>query len=270
MFNSDEEVVVQQRQLYTGLAKVKPVLLNPTLKALNDLNINLNEQPTYLDEDQYNDNAERIRYDFWLQLPIKSDEPAYTKVSFFVTNKIRISRTNKTQYTNDFNQYSYAKDDPSETYDWFKNEGVRPALIGEENLVEFIKMWGNVKSDEKMPVSFDNAFEKGRAYDIRQYANQIFELGNKVEVLLTVNQGKYQNVYTGTFGRANINNVNKFKNELSNLIDYYQSQGKSMKFDFQNSLQFQKYEASVDFEDQEIKDVDEMPSDKIAEDDIPF
>ena len=38
-------------------------------------------------------------------------------------------------------------ENPSTQYEWFKNEGVRRAYVGEETLINFMKAWANIGND---------------------------------------------------------------------------------------------------------------------------
>ncbi len=84
-------------------------------------------------------------------------------------------------------------------YEWFKNEGVRRAYVGEETLIEFMRTWANVGRDGECAIDDIKAVTSGNVTELKQYVTALKD--NRVRLLLGVKDEKYQQVYTRFFGR---------------------------------------------------------------------
>lgn len=251
-FNDEEVVTENQQQIYTGLAKVKPVLVNPSMEQLQEIGVNLNSAPSYVDEvvdDKSGEEFTRIRYDVWFKLPVKDD--THSKLSFFVENRDFVASTGKVKVMNDYGQAVFVEPDQkaSELYEWYKSDGEHRVFRGEEDLVNFIRAYGNIKSDDKFNIDLSDDLENGNWKTFQEVIEHIRDnLGNTVEVLLGAKDGKYQAVYTRMFGKGNVNNTGRFKNHIEKQMDYLSNNGYSFPVDFQGSLKFQKYEPTAEME----------------------
>jgi len=171
--NSEEVVSGGGITLYTGIAPVSVVAVNPSLDELSDLGINLRNEPEYkvtLNEEDYN------KLVFWL----KSDVPG---LSFTTRFEILMQSS---------------ADVPA--YDWWKNpDKTRKAYVGEDTLINFTKAWANVAAGGE--VSFDtiDAIAQGDVKELQEYVKVLS--ANKLRVLVGVKDGKYQAVYNRHFGR---------------------------------------------------------------------
>jgi len=193
--NSEEVVAGGGITLYTGIAPVSVVAINPSLDQLSDLGINLRSEPEYkvtLNEEDYN------KLVFWL----KSDVPGLsftTRFEILMQDKIRTSKDgSKFMWANNIGQTTWSAEVPG--YDWWKNaDKTRKAYVGEDTLINFTKAWANVANGGE--VSFDTieAIDKGQVAELQEYVRVLKD--NKLRVLVGVKDGKYQAVYNRHFGR---------------------------------------------------------------------
>ena len=109
------------------------------------------------------------------------------------------SRTGKYQWINKFGQTAWGTENPSAQYEWFKNEGVRRAYVGEETLIEFMRSWANVGRDGECAIDNIKDVMSGNVHELKSYVSALKE--NRVRLLLGVKDDKYQQVYTRFFGR---------------------------------------------------------------------
>jgi hypothetical protein len=193
--NSEEVVAGGGITLYTGIAPVSVVAVNPSLDELSDLGINLRNEPEYkvtLNEEDYN------KLVFWL----KSDVPGLsftTRFEILMQSKHRASKDgSKFMWANNIGQTTWSADVPA--YDWWKNKDkTRKAYVGEDTLINFAKAWANVANGGE--VSFDtiDAIAQGDVRELQEYVKVLS--ANKLRVLVGVKDGKYQAVYNRHFGR---------------------------------------------------------------------
>jgi hypothetical protein len=193
--NSEEVVAGGGITLYTGIAPVSVVAVNPSLDELSDLGINLRNEPEYkvtLNEEDYN------KLVFWL----KSDVPGLsftTRFEILMQSKHRASKDgSKFMWANNIGQTTWSADVPA--YDWWKNKDkTRKAYVGEDTLINFAKAWANVANGGE--VSFDtiDAIAEGDVRELQEYVKVLS--ANKLRVLVGVKDGKYQAVYNRHFGR---------------------------------------------------------------------
>lgn len=193
--NSEEVVAGGGITLYTGIAPVSVVAVNPSLDELSDLGINLRNEPEYkvtLNEEDYN------KLVFWL----KSDVPGLsftTRFEILMQSKHRASKDgSKFMWANNIGQTTWSADVPA--YDWWKNQDkTRKAYVGEDTLINFTKAWANVAAGGE--VSFDtiDAIAQGDVRELQEYVKVLS--ANKLRVLVGVKDGKYQAVYNRHFGR---------------------------------------------------------------------
>lgn len=141
-----------EKKFYTGFTSVRVAAINPTRAELNKL---LDKEPgddekefVYVDQDK--EGNDRVRMTFWLK-DEKMDNK-YWVYSFFLTDKVRVSKDGaKTQYINNVCMTSWA-DDPENLDTWFthfldkdKNEigekQFREALLGEDELSTLVRTW---------------------------------------------------------------------------------------------------------------------------------
>jgi hypothetical protein len=193
--NSEEVVAGGGITLYTGIAPVSVVAINPTLSELSEIGVNLKNEPEYkvtLNEEDY------TKITFW----VKSDVQGLsftTRFEILMQDKIRTSKDGgKFMWTNNIGQTTWSAEVPG--YDWWKNpDKTRKAYVGEDTLINFVKAWANVANGGE--VSFDtiDTIVKGQVKELQEYVKVLKD--NKLRVLVGVKDGKYQTVYNRHFGR---------------------------------------------------------------------
>jgi len=192
--SSEKEVASGGASLYVGIAAVKVIAVNPTLGELHALNINLKNEPNYvgvsIGGDEYN------KVVLWVQ----HENPSFTtSIDFLIKPEPKVSQSGKAQWTNAIGQFAYAENKASEQYEWFKDEGVRKAFVGEEKLIDFIKAFANVANGDNCAFDAPQKVANGDVTELKELVKQLSD--NKVRVLLGVKDGKYQQVYDKHFGR---------------------------------------------------------------------
>ena len=190
--NNSEVEVSGGVTLYTGIAPVKVIAVNPTLDELKDLGINAKTDPNYsvsINYEEYN------KITFWLEC---ANPNFKVKFEILMQANNRESKTGKFMWINNVGQTTWSEDVPS--YDWWKNaDKTRKAYVGEDTLINFTKAWANVANGGE--VSFDtiDAIAKGQVAELQEYVKVLKD--NKLRVLVGVKDGKYQAVYNRHFGR---------------------------------------------------------------------
>lgn len=191
--NNSEVEVAGGVTLYTGIAPVRVIAVNPTMDELKELGINAKTDPNYqvtINDKEYN------KIVFWLECI----NPSF-KVKFEILMQAahRVNNNgDKSMWINNVGQTTWSADVPS--YDWWKNvDKTRKAYVGEDVLIDFTKAWANVANGGE--VSFDTitAIANGDVKEIKELVKALS--GNSLRVLIGVKDGKYQQVYGKHFGR---------------------------------------------------------------------
>lgn len=223
--SSDVQVAGGGIPLFTGIAPVKVVAVNPNLGELASIGVNMKTEPNYSVD--MGDKTGKLC--FW----IHNDQHNFTTRLEILTGKEHrgASQTGKHQVTNKYGQVTWAEN-PDSTPDWFKNEGVRRMYPGEEILINFIKAWANIPNDGECSFDTIDAIMQGDVTELKSLVTALKE--NKLRVLLGVKDGKYQNVYNRHFGRLKPKRDNLFVNALND--DYG-----AFKAEYNADLQLQPY-----------------------------
>ncbi len=232
--SSDVEVVGGGIPLFTGIAPVRVVAINPTLGELAAIGVNMQNEPTYLNANVGGDTYNKLA--FWLQ---NEEHNFLSRMEILVKPEEKVSRNgDKKQWVNKFGQVAYsAIDTPaSNAYEWFKADGVRPAYVGEETLINFVKAWANVPNDGECTFSTISSIMAGDVAEIKQLITTLKD--NKLRVLLGVKSGKYQQVYMKHFGRLKPKNDSYFVRALNQ--DYG-----SFNAEYNADLKLQSYSPEV-------------------------
>lgn len=199
------------RKLYTGFAKLKPVMVNPNKDELSAFygGANIEKEPVYVGKDDEGKSQCRVT----IFLEDTEDLGIKTSVTYYVVKKIQEAESGKIRVINKYGQNTWV--DPEhidagtvpDNMSWFSTEGMRKAAVGEPELIDFLKNVANVtgllKATEKGDLSLaECAFEdvnkiiKG---DVSEIKTIIEEFGNTVGFMLGVKstgEGKnYQYVY---------------------------------------------------------------------------
>jgi len=228
--NSSEKEVASGggTPLYVGIAPVRILAVNPTLNELNDIGIPAKQEPQYVGLNIVGDEFNKVV--LWVE---HGGEPSFkTKLEFLVKSEAKVSQSGKTQWTNNIGQFAYAESKASEAYEWFKDEGVRKAFVGEETLMDFIKAFANVANGDDCYLETWKQVASGDVKEIRELVKAL--PGNMVRVLLGVKDGKYQQVYMKHFGRLKPMRDDLFLRKLND--DYG-----AFKAEYNTTLAFEPY-----------------------------
>ena len=192
--SSDKEVSGGGIPLFTGIAPVSVIAVNPNLAELNSLGIQMKTEPNYTGI-QLGDNVKN-KIVFW----IKNDEHDFsTKVEILIGDEVRpASKTGKFQITNNLGQVTWATK-PESAPDWFKTDGIRRTYPGEETLINLVKAWANIPSDGECYFETIDEIVKGNVKELKDLSASLVD--NKLRVMLGVKDGKYQQTYNRYFGR---------------------------------------------------------------------
>lgn len=245
--NSSKEEVLSTNKLFTGIAQLRVIALNPTQEELKKLGFNPQKEPEY--KGKTDDDKDRIRLDFYVEcLEIGSKESGFykTKITFFMSDEERLSQSNKNQLINNFGQTSWQEKDALPT--WFKTEGLRNAYNGEEDVINFIRVLANVKSDGEAYFEDPSKIAKGNITELTKLLKNPKIKDNTFLGLLMVTESQgnsYQAVHNKVFGRDYENRNPAIKAFKKNCSDDY---GKP-KGDYQNSLELKEYVESTVIEE---------------------
>ncbi len=127
--DSNVEVAGGGVKLYSGLANFNVIAVNPTMAELHELGIMVKQDPNYYVELS---GIEYFKLTFW----IKNDDLT-TRFDILMNGNERVSQSGKHQWLNAVGQSTWSDGEPE--YDWYKKEGLRKALVGEETLINFVK-----------------------------------------------------------------------------------------------------------------------------------
>jgi hypothetical protein len=201
--NASTDEVVGGVKLYTGLTNMNIIMINPTLKELQDNDIKFKQDPEYFVE--IND-VEYFKLTFWLK-----NEDITVRMEVLLNNTFRQSKGGKYQWINNIGQDTWSEESP--TYEWWKTEGEHKAYSGEETLIKFMKAWANVASGDE--VSFDtiDKIVEGDVLEVQQLVSALKD--NQVRVLLGAKEDKYQQIYMRYFGRIKPQRDDYFVKELN-------------------------------------------------------
>jgi hypothetical protein len=227
--SSDVQVAGGGIPLFTGIAPVKVVAVNPNLGELASIGVNMKTEPTYSVD--MGDKTGKLA--FWLH----NDEHNFTtRLEILIGDKHRKeSATGKYQITNNFGQVTWAAK-PDSAPDWFKQEGVRRTYPGEEILIDFVKAWANIPNDGECAFDTIDDIFKGKVEELKQLVTSLTD--NKVRVMLGVKDGKYQQVYNKCFGRIKPKRDDVFVRRLNDEYGTFNAE-------YNPDLQLQRYSPNV-------------------------
>jgi len=202
--DSNVEVSGGGVKLYSGLGNFKVIAVNPTMAELHDLGIMVKQDPNYFVD---LNGTEYFKLTFWIK-------NADLTTRFDMNGSERVSQTGKNQWINSIGQSTWSDGEPE--YDWFKKEGLRKALTGEETLINFVKQWANVANGDEAYFDSIAKIVKGDVTEVKALVKLLEN--NEVRLLIGVKDGKYQTVYTKVFGRVKPQRDDLF---IKNLNDDY-------------------------------------------------
>ena len=245
--SSDKEVTGGGIPLYTGIAPVTVIAVNPNLAELNALGVQMKTEPNYAGI-QLGENIKN-KIVFW----IKNEEHSLsTRLEILVEDSPRaVSKTGKFQITNKYGQVTWAAT-PEQAPDWFKQEDVRRTYPGEEILINFMKAWANIPNDGECSFDTIDAIMKGDVKELKTLVESLKE--NKLRVMLGVKDGKYQQVYTRCFGRLKPKRNDVFVRSLNDDYGTFNAE-------YNTDLLFQKYDPEVISPTAEVEPLKESTTD---------
>lgn len=144
-------------KLATGPLKMKDVLINPTLQELNDYGVAFKEEPNYLVDDQ--ERGKGVVITIWAKVDPSNfnAEDANALGEYQISQRIylfnskKVSQGGKPQFVNKYGDTTYAENIDL-VPDWFKTDKMREAYQGEDQLLTFIKTWGDLRQNKKTGV----------------------------------------------------------------------------------------------------------------------
>jgi len=222
------------KQLFTGVANMNVIAINPTVEELSKIyNTDNVSEPTYVTEN--NNGNTKVRLDFFLQ---NEENGIITSFPIWLENEARVSAAGNNQFINRKVQstWSTSLEDlaENEKMSWFDITTARQAKSGEVDLYDFLVKWTNAQTGESVDLelsNFENLIAKG---DVSELKEIMLKIGKTVNVLLGVREGQYQSVYTKYVNRGHIASVKGFE---KNLDDEYGE----FKSDYSNSLELKLY-----------------------------
>jgi len=230
--NSSDEKVVKEGKLYTGLANMKIVAVNPNKAQLEALGYKPQNEPVYLTIGE--DGNEKLRLDFHLLLKGES-HTIMTKIAFFLENKERLSKDGKAEWIDIYGKTAWNKVTAPTDKKWFDATTSRHARHGESDLHTFLINWLNISPGDEAKLEHFDAMFTGDYSEIQGIL--IANPDNEVRVLLTVRDGKYQSVYNRYFDRATNQRTNYWESHIKKqTVDGYPP-----KEDFSGSFAFQEW-----------------------------
>jgi hypothetical protein len=243
--NSSEIPVVKEGKLYTGLANMKVVAINPNKAQLEQMGYKPQNEPSYTSTGE--DNQQKVRMDFYLEGEAPDGNSIRTKLAFFLENVHRTNKEgNKGEWINNLGRTAWGTEEaPPAGFKWFDHETARPCKIGENEIHLFLINWLNIQpGDEAKLDNFEALF-------LGNYSELLKLLAanpqNRVRVLLGVKDGKYQAVYNRYFDRA----TNKKVNYWVSHIEKQTEAGYPPKEDFQGDLTLKEWVEVSTVSDQE-------------------
>lgn len=259
-----ESVEAQEFKRFTGVTPVFIKAVNPTKEEHEELfNTTLDEAPEYVKTvEGDNGNYLNARIQIVLQPDTEKlgfDMPLIS-MALFIQNRPRVGASSgKTQVIDKYGRTAWATPEDLETHSIpvYANgpadidKDYRPAYVGEEELMEFVKAylcipsvtsWDNnlrkmvpntrVKPED-CECRFDNLDKifKGDFSEIQEALG--FQPTNKVKVLLgvrtDVETGRmYQTVYTRKFMRNSATNYDSLKKDIADMVSNALANGRSL------------------------------------------
>ena len=165
-----DEKTSQEFYLHTGPIPMKVFLFNPTAKEMEEkLGITPNEEPTYIQDDKFNEGQKKYLAYFWMtnleyEAEDENGEKQVIKEGDFripliigISDTLAVSASGKNLYINKYGKSIYAESEQvvREKYGelssrpWFSTEGLRHAYGGEPQFYEFHAAYANLKSSKK-------------------------------------------------------------------------------------------------------------------------
>jgi len=232
------------KKLFTGIAPIKIVAVNPTreqIAALYEVDVEKVKEPNYFTEDS-------TRIDFFYKNHESLVTPLLGKFALFLSAQTRVSQSGKTQYIDNHSKVTWADSlgDLSERnskladYNKLKLDNVREALRGEEDLYTLLRSYGNIDTNNSALMLDDiKNIIKGNVKELRDFFDYFNKKDGGVRVLMGVKDGQYQDVWNSLFLTltAKISDYTKGRITDSNY---------GYKHYYADNLQFKEYVADAE------------------------
>lgn len=230
---------------YIGVAPVNVIAVNPTKEELSKIyNREIENEPVYVKDVESNGKTVRqVRVDFIVKTADTCVDSVtgqhidfISRITFFINNDRRVSRTGKIQVIDNYGRTSWVTEEQLATHAIpLSSKGTplrisnnyRPVYNGEEDLTNFIKTFLNIPNPERyvnetwLPIEDQTVAEvrldripeyfNGNISEIKEAIN--YQPNNKVKVLFGVKTGddnkQFQAVYTQMVLRNSVNDYSK-------------------------------------------------------------
>lgn len=215
-FNAGE---IHKNEIYTGLAKMEVVAVNPTLEELAKMGAHVPESLDYKSRGEHGEN--KLRVDIWLR---HEANKILVPVKFYLSDRASVSSKGNTEFINGFGTSAYADSLEAlvaKKYPWLEASTLRPAFEGEVNLVAFIKAWLCIAREEMACIDDWTKLISGDLGEITSLmalkpAPETKEPKYLVQVLLYVNDNGFLTVFNRFFSRMDSNNVRRWIKYMDN------------------------------------------------------
>ena len=279
-FLSAKEQTQQERTLVTGVCNSVIVGINPSKEELAEIvgrDVDSMKEPSYIGQNRNGD--PNVRLDIWMK-PVEGtkyfDSGTSTmkdykdpfKLAIFLTEKERINKDEtKNMFINGKNQTTWAESaEVAINYEskagnkWFSENSIRVCKEGEDQVINFFANYINadLRDDDTNLVFNDyDAMLSGDMSELQEIVAAKNEEDKTINVLLGVQDGKYQGVYAYDFERGT-------RKTFGNLLKSATSDYNGFKADFQNDTTLQAYVRPIAPVSTSSDDMSE-PTDKSAE-----
>ena len=198
---SEEEVASGGIQLFTGIAAMSVLAVNPSLTELHALDLKFQKEPNYIAT--FKDGTKAQKCVIWL-----GNKDTKVSLETLLTPGPWISKKadKKHKWMNKSGQDMWAPitangtPDPSCFKDWHQDtDSFYLCPRGIDTVTDFLKAWANVADGDEVMLDTVDAICKGDMTELKQLITAL--AGNKLRVLVYVRDGKYQGVYNQHFGR---------------------------------------------------------------------
>lgn len=258
--NNSEEQILGKVELFTGLASLPVIMINPDKATLEAAGYKPKEEPVYTGITFKQKEADGItekdvtrnKIVFYLKGKEMAKYPdgSVKEVVISVRKEILVSpdfdiaSTGTLRFINENGNVTYSKDlatlQGNPKMEWFKPQTARQAYVGEAELIDFVINWMNVKPSTKCSLDTIQAIMQGNVKELNDLLKA--QPNNRITQLIGVTNKDnkfYQAVYSKCTSRPTASNIAaKFHQKLS------ESHGE-FKADFQNSYELKPFEAKI-------------------------
>lgn len=242
------------RELFTGLAPIQIIAVNPNTKKLKEiLGTDDVKDPVYEGE-------ENTRIDFWYKNHPSLESELSGKFSIWISDNTRESQTGKKQYIDAYSRVVWAESlgqVEGLTSSWSTKPDkttLREAKEGEERIYSLLKTYANINPQNQMFKLDDwKALVKGNGSELEEFFNFFNKDMMGVKVLFGIKDGKYQDVFTNRFLGLYSKITDRVRQDLTGEYGYRQF--------YNDSLEFKKFDPTSIPSDGDIESSDDMFTD---------